>query len=90
MADIFVTEGEIEAAEVLSGDGQFMNALVMAQDLLCRACDDETRMRLLFNIVGCSTRLDLNDVTNEAVRTLDHLPNPNESRLFVNQSRQLR
>lgn len=84
MLNIPVTDEEIEAAERLSGQGEFVAALTLAQEMLNRARDDETRMRLLFNVVGCSTRLNLTDVTNEAVRALEHLPDSKVSRAFAN------
>lgn len=83
MLNRVVTEEEIEAAERLSKQGEFAAALALAQSMLKRAQDDETRMRLLFNIVGCATQLNLTDVTDESIQALEQLPNPKESRAFV-------
>jgi tetratricopeptide (TPR) repeat protein len=78
-----LTETEIEAVETLCGQGDFAAALALSQEMLKRAQDGKTRMRLLFNVVCCSTRLNLVDITSEAARDLDHLPDSKPSRVFV-------
>jgi len=84
MSDVAVREEEIEAVERLRGQGNFATALALSQDMLNRAHNDETRMRLLFNVVNCSTRLGAKNITDEAVKELDKLPDPKMSRVFVN------
>ncbi len=49
-----VSEAEIEAAEKLRRQGQVGVALTRTQEMLGRAQDDGTRMRLLFDILCCS------------------------------------
>jgi len=83
MHNRIVREQEIEAAETLSGQGDFAAALGLAQKMLKRSRDDETRLRLLFNVVGCATRLNRADITDEAVQAIEQLPNSKESRMFV-------
>jgi tetratricopeptide (TPR) repeat protein len=83
MLNIAVTEEEIEAAEKLRAQGEFATVLALTQDMLNRATDDETRMRLLFNVVNCSTRLGEDNLTDEAIGELDKLPDPKMSRFFI-------
>ncbi len=78
-----VTEDEIEAAELLSGHGEFARSLAITQEMLKCAQEDETRMRLLFNVINCSSQLNLTDVTDKALQILEQLPNPKESRVFA-------
>jgi hypothetical protein len=85
-----VEEIEIEKAEGLSSQGDFVTALALHREMLPRTEDNQTRMRLLFGIVICSTRLGLNEVTDDAIRALDALPEPNESRLIVDYDKGLR
>jgi len=87
MINVVVTEEDIHAVEKLRAQGEFPMALAITQDLLRRSHDDDTRIRLLFNEICCSTRLSLDDVTNAAIVALDKLPNPEMSRLFVNMIR---
>jgi tetratricopeptide (TPR) repeat protein len=42
------------------------------------------RFRLLYNAVCCSTRLNLDEVTDATIMELDNMPNPDMSRFFVN------
>lgn len=51
--------------------------------MLNRAQDDDTRTRLLFDVLYCSTRLGLEDVTSAVIAELDKLPEPEMSRIFV-------
>jgi tetratricopeptide (TPR) repeat protein len=78
-----VTEQEVEAAEKLRGRGEFATALDLTQDMLCRVQDGDMRMRLLFDVLYCSTRLRLDSVTDEAIAQLERLPDPEMSRVFV-------
>jgi len=78
-----VTEEEIEAAEKLRGQGEFATALDLTQGMLDRAKDDGTRMRLLFDVLYCSTRLKADKVTNDAICELEKLPDPKMSRVFI-------
>jgi tetratricopeptide (TPR) repeat protein len=84
MSKAVVTESEIEVAEALRERGEFKTSLDLTQDMLNRAEDDETRMRLLFDVLYCSTRLDLESVTQGAIAALDQFPEPEVSRIFVN------
>jgi len=76
-------EIEIEKAEDLSSQGDFVTSLGMHQEMLHRAQDDGTRLRLLFGVVLCSTRLGLQKVTNDAIQEMDSMPDPKECRLFA-------
>jgi len=82
--NVAVTEKEIEAAEKLRVQGDYAPSLALTQDLLTRAQDEGTKYRLLFNVVSCSTRLGLDNVTDTAMAELDNLPEPETSRFFVN------
>jgi len=83
MSSSFVTEEEIEAAEKLRGQGEFATALALTQRMLKRAQDDGTRMRLLFDVLYCSTALKKDDVTNDAICELEKFPDPEMSRIFI-------
>lgn len=83
MSKVGVTEGEIEAAEKLRARGEFATALTLTQDMLSRAHDDDTRMRLLFDVLYCSTRLCEDDLTKGAIAELEKLPEPAMSRMFA-------
>lgn len=83
MSKVEVKEEEIEAAEKLRGEGEFDVALARTQEMLGRAQDDETRMRLLFDVLYCSTRLCKDDLTKEAIAELESLPEPAMSRVFA-------
>lgn len=78
-----VSEKEIEAAEKLRGQGEYLTALALTQDMLHRVQDDDTRMRLLFDVLYCSTRLRLDRVTDDTIAELEKLPEPKMSRVFV-------
>jgi tetratricopeptide (TPR) repeat protein len=79
-----VTEEEIEVAEKLRGQGEYVTALALTQDMLSRVHDEDIRFRLLYNSVCCSTRLNQDDVTDAAIMELDNMSNPDMSRFFVN------
>ena len=83
MSEGIVTEEEIESAEKLRAQGEFVTALALTQGMLNRAQDDGTRMRLLFDVLYCSTRLKADKVTNDAIRKLEKLPDPKMSRVFI-------
>jgi tetratricopeptide (TPR) repeat protein len=79
-----VTEDEIDAAEKLRGRSEYATALSLTQDMLRRVQDDgDMRMRLLFDVLYCSTRLGEDSVTNEAIHELEQMPEPKMSRIFI-------
>jgi len=78
-----VSEEEIESAEKLRGQGDFATALALTQDMLHRVSDEDTRMRLLFDVLYCSTRLGADDLTSETIQELEQMPEPKMSRVFV-------
>ncbi len=78
-----VTELEIDAAEKLRAQGEYGAALALTQEMLTRVEDEDTRMRLLFDVLYCSTRLCLDDVTGSAIVELEQMPQPQMSRIFV-------
>jgi len=84
MLNVVVTEKEVQVAEKLRGQGEYATALALTQDMLSRVHDEDMRFRLLYNAVCCSTRLNLDEVTDAAIIELDNLPNPDMSRFFVN------
>jgi len=78
-----LTEQEIDAAEKLRAQGEFGAALALTQEMLARVEDGDTKMRLLFDVLYCSTRLCLDGVTNRAIAELEQMPQPRESRVLV-------
>jgi tetratricopeptide (TPR) repeat protein len=82
-----VTEEEIEVAEKLRGQGEYAMAHALTQDMLNRTKDDGTRMRLLFDVINCSTALCLKNITEDAMRELEKLPKPEFSRVLANSIR---
>jgi tetratricopeptide (TPR) repeat protein len=78
-----VTENEIDAAEVLRGRGEYATALSLTQDMLRRVQNGDLRMRLLFDVLYCSTRLGEDGATNEAIHELEQMPEPEMSRIFI-------
>jgi tetratricopeptide (TPR) repeat protein len=82
-----VSEEEIEVAEKLRAQGEYATALKLTQDMLERAQDGDARMRLLFNLVTCSAFMELEDVTDQAMKELDTMPQPEFSRALANMSR---
>lgn len=78
-----VTEEEIEAAEKLSSGRQFDASLALLQEMLTRVRDEQTRMRLLFDVVTCSTWLDRKETLREAIEELQSLPDYEVSHAFV-------
>ena len=83
MTKVEVTEHEIEAAEKLRGRGEFATALALTQDMLRRVQDGDMRVRLLFDVLYCSTELCLDNITDDAIAELEKLPEPEMSRVFV-------
>lgn len=81
-----VTEGEIEAAEALSSRREFHAALSLLKSMLAHAEDKQTRMRLLFDIVTCSTWLNRKQDLMEAVGELKQLPAYDVSQIFINKT----
>lgn len=82
-----VTEEEIDAAEKLRKYGEFSTALALAQDMLRRVQDGDKRMRLLFDVLSCSTQLRAESVTDDAIRELEKYPYPEFSRVLANSIR---
>jgi len=82
-----VTEEEIDAAEKLRKYGEFSTALALAQDMLRRVQDGDKRMRLLFDVLRCSTQLRADSVTDDAIRELEKYPDPEFSRVRANSIR---
>jgi tetratricopeptide (TPR) repeat protein len=82
-----VTEEEIDAAEKLRKYGQFPTALALTQDMLCRVQDGDKRMRLLFDVLYCSTQLREEAITEDAIRELEKYPSPEFSRALANSIR---
>jgi hypothetical protein len=74
---------EINAAEKLRGQGHFSSALALTLEMLRRTPHPNVRMRLLFDFLYCSTRLNLTEVSDDAIRELDQLPEPGMSRVFI-------
>lgn len=83
MQDAAITEDEIREPEVLSAQGEFIAALALSQEMLHRVHDDETRIRLLFNVVICSTALCMTSVTDDAIAELEKLPDAKMSALYA-------
>lgn len=82
-----VKEIEIEAVEEMRAKGDFSVSLSRTQALLARLPEAGTRIRLLFNVICCSTQLERDDITRAASEELDTLPNPELSRMFANMIR---
>src|SRR6266536_2755042 len=82
-----VTDEEIDAAEKVRGYGEFSTALALAQDMLLRVRDDDKRMRLLFDVLRCSTQLRAESVTDDAICELEKYPYPEFSRVLANSIR---
>jgi tetratricopeptide (TPR) repeat protein len=78
---------EIESAEQLRSQGEFTTALALTQNMLTRAEDEGTRMRLLFDLLYCSTRLSEDSITESACLELEKLPQPEFSRALANSIR---
>ena len=87
MLHIEPTEEEINAAEKLRSKGDLATSLDLTLAMLKRAEDDDVRMRLLFDVITCSTQLELDDVTHQAMAELDKMPQPEFSRVLANMSR---
>jgi tetratricopeptide (TPR) repeat protein len=83
MPKAVVTEEEIEVAEKLRGQGEFATALALTQDMLSRVQDGDAKMRLLFDVLYCSTRLGADDLTSNAIHALEQMPQPEMSRIFI-------
>ncbi|MDR3727427.1 MAG: hypothetical protein P4K86_10330 [Terracidiphilus sp.] len=81
------TEEEIVAAEKLHAKGEHAAALKLTQKMLERTNDGDSRMRLLFGVVSCSAFLELDEVTEQAMKELDTMPQPQCSRVLANLSR---
>lgn len=78
-----VEEEEIEAAEKLSSQREFDASLALLENMLTRAADDQTRIRILFDIVTCSTWLNHKEKLSEAIEKLQRLPDYEISRTFI-------
>jgi len=82
-----VTEAEIEAAEDLSSSRDFAQSLRVSTELLGRTKDPGLRSRLLFGMVLCASMLEAGEALDRALRELDLLPEPEESRALANLNR---
>jgi len=82
-----VTDDEIDAAEKLRKYGEFSTALALAQDMLGRVQDGDKRMRLLFDVLRCSTQLRADSITDDVIRELEKYPYPEFSRVLANSIR---
>jgi tetratricopeptide (TPR) repeat protein len=51
--------------------------------MLRRVQDGDMRMRLLFDVLYCSTRLGADSATDEAIHELEQIPEPKMSRIFI-------
>jgi tetratricopeptide (TPR) repeat protein len=80
-------EDEIDDAEKLRATGDLTTCLRVTQELLAHAEDDDHRMRLLFDIVTCASQLDLQEITDNAIRELEKFPDPDFSRALANLDR---
>lgn len=83
MQDGSITEDEIREPEVLSAQGEFVAALALSQNMLRRVNDAETRIRLLFNVVICSTALSMTSITEDAIAELEKLPDAKMSVMYA-------
>src|SRR5271157_3588715 len=83
MHNAVVTEREIQAALNLSAQRDFSTSLVMFQEMLTRARDAQTRMKILFGIVICSTWLNLDTIKENAIQELKQFSNYEISHVFV-------
>jgi tetratricopeptide (TPR) repeat protein len=87
ISQLDVADEEIDAAEKLRKYGEFSTALALAQDMLLRVRDGDKRMRLLFDVLRCSTQLRQENVTEDAIRELEKYPFPEFSRVLANSIR---
>jgi tetratricopeptide (TPR) repeat protein len=78
-----VTEEEVESAFLLSEKREFKSSLALFQGMLERECDANTKLRLLFGIVTCSTWLSLDGVREKAIQDLMKLPDFDVSHAFA-------
>ncbi len=78
-----VTFEEIEKAERLSAQREFAASLALLQELLTRAQDGQIRLRILFDVVTCSTWLNQKEILNKAIKELKRLPEYEVSHSFV-------
>jgi tetratricopeptide (TPR) repeat protein len=83
MARAAVTVDEVEKAERLSAQREFAASLALLQEMLTRAQDDQIRMRILFDVVTCSTWLNQEEVLNNAIQELNRFPDYEVSHVFV-------
>lgn len=79
-----VTEEQIDAVVRLRDQGEFVEALTLLQEMLRGAQDSATRMLLLFHILSCSTQIEASDVTADAMRELEELPDAKDTRVLAN------
>jgi tetratricopeptide (TPR) repeat protein len=78
-----VTGQEMETAFGLSAKGDFSAALALFREMLDRADERQTRMKLLFGMITCSTYLDLHTLTENTVKELNQLGDPQITSTFV-------
>ena len=84
MTTVPAVDEEIQAAEKVIAKGDFAAALATLQVILSRVQEDDSRMRLLFDVLSCSTRLCADRVTSNAIQELEKMSEPEMSRVFVN------
>jgi len=82
-----VTEEDVITANQLLVTGDLGVAFNRIQELLNRVEDGDLRMRLLFDLVKCSALLDYKEVTEDAIRQLEQMPEPHFSRALANMYR---
>ena len=87
MTNSTVSDDEIDAVVKLRDQGEFTSALAMLQEIIRRTEDPATRMLLLFHILACSTQIEASDVTENALKELDQLPDAEVSRVLANSIR---
>ena len=78
-----VIEQEIEAAIQLSAKREFAAAMVLYQEMLTRADDDEIRRKVLYGVVTCAVWLNREDLLTRAVEELKRLPDYEASHAFI-------
>lgn len=83
MSKAAVTVEEIEEAEMLSARREFVASLTLLQEMLTRAPEVEMRMRILFDVVTCSTWLDRKEILNTAIQELKRFPDYEVSNAFI-------
>lgn len=84
MSSPAVNDEQIDAALKLRDQGEFAGALKAFQEILASTQDPAARMLLLFHILSCSTQIEASDVTADAIRELERLPDADVSGVLAN------